>query len=115
MGISSQIGFGPTTFIKLHSFLVAADATCSKGDLPVVAVDAMLVAVTGLAIAAEVAAVPTELAAAVPEAPSAASGAAQLDKTIGQKIRGQTQRLDLLRSGANLFGFASNVENSGCP
>ena len=115
MGISSQMGFGPTTLIKLHSFLVAADAACSNGDLPVVAVEAMLVAVIGLATATVVAVVPTELAAAVPEAPSAASGAAQLDKSSGQKIRGQTQRLDLLKSGANLFSFAGNVENSSCP
>ena len=79
------------------------------------AVETMLVAVIGLATATVVAVVPTELAAAVPEAPSAASGAAQLDKSSGQKIRGQTQRLDLLKSGANLFSFAGNVENSSCP
>ena len=98
MGTSSQIGLGPTTFIKLHSFLVTADAACSRGDLPVVAVERRLVAVIGLATAAVVAAVPAELAAAVPEAPSAAKGAIQLDKQSGQKIRGQTQRLDLLKS-----------------
>jgi len=109
------MGFEPTTFKKLHSFLVAADAACSKGDLPVVAVEIMLVAVMGLAIAADVAAVPTELAAAVPVVPSAARGAAQLDRMGRQKIRGQTQRLDLLKSGANLFSFAGNVENSSCP
>lgn len=62
--------------VKLHSFLVAADAACSKGDLPVVTVDATLVAVTGLAIAAAATVVPAELAAAVPLAPIAASGAA---------------------------------------
>ena len=56
------------------------------------AVETMLVAVIGLATAAVVAAVPTELAAAVPELPSAASGATQLDKKTGQKIRGQIQR-----------------------
>jgi len=109
------MGFGPTTLIKLHSFLVAADAACSKGDLPVVAVETMLVAVIGLATATVVAVVPTELAAAVPEAPSAASGAAQLDKSSGQKIRGQTQRLDLLNNGANLFSFASNVKYPSGP
>jgi len=91
-GTSSQIGFGPRAFKKLHSFLVAADAACSRGDFPVAAVETMLVAVTGLATAAVVAAVPTELAAAVLELPSTASGPTQLDKKIGQKIRGQIQR-----------------------
>ena len=91
IGTSSQIDFGLTTFKKLHSFLVAADAACSKGDLPVAAVETMLVAVIGLATAAVVAAVPTELAAAVPELPSAASGAIQLARKTGQKIRGQIQ------------------------
>lgn len=75
----------------------------------------MLVAVMGLAIAADVAAVPTELAAAVPVVPSAARGAAQLDKMGGQKIRGQIQRLDLLNNEANLFSFASNVEYPSGP
>ena len=73
---SSQIGLGPTILIKLHSFLVAAEAACSKGDLPVVTVEATLVAVTGLATAAVAAVVPAELAAAVPVLPSAAKGAA---------------------------------------
>ena len=63
--------------IKLHSFLVAADAACSKGDLPVVTVEATLVAVTGFATATAVALVPAELAAAVPLALIAAIGAAQ--------------------------------------
>ena len=93
---STQIGFESRTFIKLHSFLVAADAACSKGDLPVVAVDARLVAVTGLATAAVVTVVPTELAAAVLEVPNAANGATQPDKRSGQKIRGHTQRPELL-------------------
>mgnify|MGYP003344304398 CR=1 FL=1 len=78
-GISSQIGLGPTILVKLHSFLVAADAACSKGDLPVVIVDATLVAVTGLATAAAATLVPAELAAAVLLAPIAAIGAAQPD------------------------------------
>ena len=95
--MSSQIGFGPTTFIKLHSFLVAAEAACSKGDFPVVAVETILVAVIGLATAAVVAAVPIELAAVVLDVPSTAKGAAQLDKKSGQKIRGQTQRLNHFR------------------
>jgi len=75
-----QIGFKSITLKKLHSFLVAAEAACSRGDLPVAAVDARLVAVTGLATAAVVAAVPTELAAAVPELLNAKSGAAQPHK-----------------------------------
>ena len=74
--ISSQIGLGPTILVKLHSFFVAAEAACSKGDLPVVTEEATLVAVTGFATAAVATVVPAELAAAVPLAPSAASGAA---------------------------------------
>ena len=76
-GISSQIGLGPTILIKLHSFLVAADAACSNGDFPVVTVDATLVAVAGLATATAATLEPAELAAAVPLAPIAAIGAAQ--------------------------------------
>lgn len=68
--------------VKLHSFLVAADAACSKGDLPVVTVDATLVAVTGLATAAAATLVPAELATAVLLAPIAAIGAAQPCKKI---------------------------------
>ena len=77
---SIQIGCPESGLKKLHSFLVAAEAACSKGDFPVAAVETMLVAVIGLATAAVVAAVPTELAAAVPDAPRAARGATQLDK-----------------------------------
>lgn len=72
-----QIALESTRLKKLHSFLVAAEAACSKGDLPVVAVDARLAAVIGLATAADVAAAPAELAAAVPELPRAANGATQ--------------------------------------
>lgn len=61
---------------KLHSFLVAAEAACSRGDLPVAAVEARLAAVAGLAAAA----VPAVLAAAVPVLLSAANGAAQAVK-----------------------------------
>ena len=63
MGISVQIGFDPKAFRKLQSCLVAAEAACSKGDLPVVAVEIALAAVEGLATATEAAAVPAELAA----------------------------------------------------
>ena len=59
---------------------MAAEAACSKGDLPVLTVEARLVAVTGLAAAAVTAVVPTELATAVLLLPSAARGATQPDK-----------------------------------
>jgi hypothetical protein len=68
-----QIGFESTKLKKLHSFLVAAEAACSKGDFPVAAVEARLTAVPGLATAAA----PTLLAAALPELLRAANGAAQ--------------------------------------
>jgi len=61
--------------VKLHSFLVAAEAACSRGDFPVVTEEAMLVAVMGLATAAPTTVVPAELAAAVPVVPMAAKGA----------------------------------------
>jgi hypothetical protein len=77
MGISTQMGFDPKAFRKLQSCLVTAEAACSKGDFPVVAVEIALAAVEGLATATETAAVPTELAAAVVELPKARSGAAQ--------------------------------------
>ena len=76
-----QIGFESITLKKLHSFLVAAEAACSKGDFPVAAVEARLAAVPGLATAA----VPAVLAAAVPELLSMANGAAQaVKKPIAQ-------------------------------
>jgi hypothetical protein len=71
------MGFGPKAFRKLQSCLVAAEAACSKGDLPVVAVETALAAVVGLATATETAAVPAELAAVVAELPNASKGAAQ--------------------------------------
>ena len=52
---------------------MAAEAACSKGDFPVVALEAMLMDVAGLATATA----PTLLAAAVLELLNAASGAAQ--------------------------------------
>ena len=70
---SMQMGLESITLKKLHSFLVAAEAACSKGDFPVTTVEARLAAVLGLATAA----VPAVLAAAVPELLSTASGAAQ--------------------------------------
>jgi hypothetical protein len=77
MGMSVQIGFSPKAFRKLQSCLVAAEAACSKGDLPVVTVDIALAAVVGLATATEATAVPVELATVVAELPRASSGAAQ--------------------------------------
>ena len=71
------MGFGPNAFRKLQSCLVAAEAACSKGDLPVAAVETALAAVLGLATATETAAVPAELAAVVAEPPNASNGAAQ--------------------------------------
>jgi hypothetical protein len=74
---SIQIGLDERGLKKLHSFLVAAEAACSKGDLPVATVDAKLVAVIGLAAAADATAPPAELAAAELDAPIAAMGATQ--------------------------------------
>ena len=74
---SMQIAFPPTRLNRLQSFLVAAEVTCSKGDFPVVTVEATLAAVAGLATAAVAVAVPAVLADAVPALPSAAKGAAQ--------------------------------------
>jgi hypothetical protein len=75
--MSLQIGLGPSALRKLQSCLVAAEAACSNGDLPVVAVETRLTAVEGFATAAEAAAVPADPAAVVAEPPRAMSGAAQ--------------------------------------
>ena len=110
-----QIGFEPTTLKKLHSFLVAAEAACSKGDLPVVAVDVRLAAVIGLATAAEVAAVPTELAAAVPVPPRAANGATQpVSSKRERQAEGHIKKLSpLIRD--DLFFLANRFKYSSCP
>ena len=81
-----QIGCPESGLKKLHSFLVAAEAACSIGDLPVAAVDAMLVAVTGFATAAVATAPPAVLAAAELEAPTAAIGATQACNPRQQKM-----------------------------
>jgi hypothetical protein len=88
---SMQMGFESMMLKKLHSFLVAADAACSKGDFPVAAVEARLAAVAGLAAAA----VPTELAAADPALLNMANGAAQaLKNPITQtKQKSQSERI----------------------
>lgn len=110
-----QIGFEPTRLKKLHSFLVAAEAACSKGDLPVVAVEARLAAVIGLATAAELAAVPTELAAAVPVLPRAANGAMQpVSNTRERQAIAQVKNPGLsMRS--DLFLLADRFKYSSCP
>jgi hypothetical protein len=77
IGTSEQIGFGPKAFRKLQSCFVAADAACSKGDLPVVTVEMALAAVEGLATAIVAAALPAEPAAVVAELPMARKGTAQ--------------------------------------
>ncbi len=77
---SWQTGLGPSRFKKLHSFLVACEAACSKGDLPVATVEATLTAVLGLATATVATVPPTALAAPVPALPMAAKGSAQPDK-----------------------------------
>ena len=80
----------------MHSFLVAADATCSSGDLPVVTEDRALAAVEGLATATATALLPTELAAAVLLLPRARRGAAQpvnappkrrMARTLNMKVK----------------------------
>ena len=75
------------TLKKLHSFLVAAEAACSRGDFPVAAVEAKLAAVAGLATAAD----PMLLAAAELELLRNASGAAQADRK--KIVRKQRHRL----------------------
>ena len=100
---------------KLHSFLVAADAACSKGDLPVAAVDARLVAVAGLATAADTAAPPAELAAAELVAPIAAIGATQACKPKQAIISsGQAQKFKW-GPKCNLTLLADNIEYSSRP
>ena len=89
-GISEQIGFGPKAFRKLQSCLVAAEAACSKGDFPVVAVEIALAAVEGLATATDTAAVPAELATLVAELPRASKGAAQPIKFTLRKASPKT-------------------------
>lgn len=99
MGISEQIGFGPKAFRKLQSCLVAAEAACSRGDLPVVTVEMALAAVEGLATAADTAAEPTELAAVVADPPKASNGAAHPPKLRQSTIlpkADQPERVDLL-------------------
>ena len=105
-----QMGFESITLKKLHSFLVAADAACSKGDLPVAAVEARLTAVPGLATAA----VPTVLAAAVPELLSATNGAAQALKNPSRQIK-PAQRIRMKRKYGKLFAATRNIKYACSP
>ena len=95
------MGFGPKAFRKLQSCLVAAEAACSKGDFPVVAVEIALAAVEGLATATDTAAVPAELATLVAELPKASNGAAHPVKLRQRALRlkkkkaGQTEKFGL--------------------
>lgn len=92
---STQIGLDESGLKKLHSFLVAAEAACSKGDLPVAAVEAKLVVVIGLATAVVAIVPPAELAAAELDAPIAAMGATQPCKPKQIIIRnGQAQKFN---------------------
>jgi hypothetical protein len=94
IGMSEQIGFDLKAFKKLQSCLVAADAACSKGDLPVVTVETALTAVEGLATAADTATVPAELAAVVADPPNAINGAAQAPKLRQRMMTPKTDQTD---------------------
>ena len=112
---SIQIGLNERGLKKLHSFLVAAEAACSKGDLPVATVDAKLVAVIGLAAAADATAPPAELAAAELEAPIAAMGATQPCKLKQIVIRnGQAQKFTW-DPECNLTLLANNIKYTSRP
>ena len=110
-----QIGFAESGLKKLHSFLVAAEAACSKGDLPVAAVDAKLVAVIGLATAAVATVLPAELATAELEAPTAASGATQPCKPKQTIIRYEQAHTLTWDCECNLTLLADNIKYPGCP
>jgi hypothetical protein len=86
METSVQMGLGPSTLKKLQSCLVAAEAACSSGDLPVATVEARLAAVAGLATAAEATVVPADPAAVVAVPPRAIRGAAQPVK-LKQRVK----------------------------
>ncbi|MBU3615605.1 hypothetical protein [Polynucleobacter sp. JS-Polo-80-F4] len=107
---SIHIGLEPIKLKKLHSFFVAAEAACSKGDFPVVAVEAKLTAVLGLATAAA----PTLLAAAVLELLSKAKGAAQ--PLIMQMVRANAKylRVPSIKTFA-LLAAAGNVIDTSWP
>ena len=112
---SVQIGLAESGLKTLHSFLVAAEAACSKGDLPVAAVEAKLVAVIGLVTAADATAPPAELAAAELDAPIAAMGATQACKPKQVIIsNGQAQKFKW-DPERNLTLLADNIKYSSRP
>ena len=94
---------------------MAAEAACSKGDLPVAAVEAKLVAVTGLATAALATAPPAELAAAEPEAPTAAIGATQACKPRQEKMMNKQAQMFGRACKCNLPLLADNIKYPSCP
>ena len=105
-----QMGLESITLKKLHSFFVAAEAACSKGDLPVAAVEARLAAVDGFATAA----VPTVLAAAVPVLLKNAIGAAQALSNPNTQ-NNPTQSIGVWRQQKKLFSATRNVKYSSSP
>ncbi len=107
---SIQMGLESMTLKKLHSFLVTAEAACSSGDFPVVAVDARLAAVLGLATTA----VPTVLAAAEPLLLKNASGAAQAVNKKNAQIK-LNQRPTVHCRPGYLFALTGNIKYSGSP
>ena len=110
-----QIGCPESGLKKLHSFLVAAEAACSSGDLPVATVDPTLAAVTGLATAAVATAPPAELAAAPLDAPIAAIGAMHPCKLRLQKIRSRKTQKYIGDFNCNLTFLTDNIKYSGRP
>jgi len=104
------MGFESITLKKLHSFLVAADAACSMGDLPVTAVEARLAAVLGLATAA----VPAVLAAAVPVVLNKANGAAQAVNKLKRQTK-LNQRIVFNYRLENLLTATGNIKYSSGP
>ena len=111
---STQIGLDDRGLKKLHSFLVAAEAACSMGDLPVVTVDATLAAVIGLVTVAVAMLVLAVLDTAVPEAPIAAIGATQAPRKMLANSTPTTRPALVVRL-IKLLATASNVKNSGSP
>ena len=95
---------------KLHSFFVAAEAACSKGDFPVAAEEARLTVVPGLATAA----VPMLLAAAVPELLNIARGAAQ-PLMQASEMTEQKKTNALSTTKCLLISATCNVIDSGWP
>ena len=87
---------------------------CSRGDLPVVTVEATLAAVAGLATAAVPAAVPAVLAEAVPAVPKVANGAAQALSSRVIRRRLPSLKLDR-QNNLGLLSATRNVKYSCSP